>query len=145
MLTWETIRRNLAALLGVDEDIIEYQSAEPYLLAYVGGLSLADMQRVFSVSREEILEVILNFFPDAKFFDRVSPSPLYVYRKLLRSGAFPKIEDFRLFYEDKEVADYFFEKVTQFLTLRYRILSKYRRQDYENYLKRSTRNFPGRV
>jgi hypothetical protein len=149
---WITVRKNLSKLLHISQDVLDFLSNYDIMLAGVSGYCPEDISKSLDVMVSDVRKTLLDnigiYCDNWSGFEESSDiNPYFIFRTLLKTlGKVPSEEEFSdemqrmtgnasfLGEEYKKI----YQIVSMFSTLRYKYLSKYRKEDYGNYLSRNT-------
>jgi len=149
---WTTIRKNLSKLLHISPDVLDFLSNYDIMLAGISGSSIKDVSTGLDVTEIDVRKTLLDnigiYCNNWDGFDESSDiNPYFVFRTMVKTlKRVPSEEEFSdemqrmtgdasfLGEDYKQV----YQIVSIFSTIRYKYLSKYRKEDYGNYLSRNT-------
>lgn len=149
---WSTIRKNLSKLLHISQDVLDFLSNYDIMLSSVSGSSNKDISETLDIDEKEVKKMLLENIGIycnnwSGFKESSTISPYFVFRTLLKTlGRVPEEDEFsdemqRLTGDASFLGEdlkLIYQVVSIFSTLRYKYLSKYRKEDYGNYISRNT-------
>jgi hypothetical protein len=149
---WNTIRKNLSKLLNISQDVLDFLSNYDIMLAGVSGSSIKDISISLDVTEIDVRKTLLDnigiYCNNWDGFDESSDiNPYFVFRTMVKTlGKVPSDEEFsdemqRMTGDASFLGEDYkqiYQVISIFSTLRYKYLSKYRKEDYGNYLSRNT-------
>jgi hypothetical protein len=149
---WSTIRKNLSKVLHISQDVLDFLSNYDIMLASVSGSSNEEVSKNLDIDESDIRKTLLdNIGIFCNHWDGFKESsdinPYFVFKTLVRVlGRVPSDDEFseemqRLTGDASFLGEDYkriYQIVLTFSTLRYKYLSKYRKEDYGNYISRNT-------
>jgi hypothetical protein len=153
---WTTIRKNLSKLLHISTDVLDFLSNYDIMLLGVSGSSPKDISLSLDVEEADVRKTLLDnigiYCNNWDGFEESSDiNPYFVFRTMIKTlGRVPSEDEFSdemqkttgdasfLGEDYKQV----YQVVSMFSTMRYKYLSKYRKEDYGNYISRNTQETP---
>jgi len=150
---WTTIRKNLSKVLHISPDVLDFLADYDIMLQSVSGTSNKDIGESLDIDEKEIRKTILNnigIYCDnwSGFTESSLINPYFVFRSMLKNlKRVPAQEEFigelQRLTGDASFLGEDYEKIYRivsiFSTVRYKYLSKYRKEDYGNYINRNSK------
>lgn len=148
--TWTAIRKNLSKILNISPEILDFLSNYDIILLSLSGMSNKDISKKLNISESSVKKAILiTIGASCNNWDGFRESgclnPYFVMKSLNKElGRVPTEVEFsdemqRLTGDPKylgEELEKIYQLLINFSTQRYTILTKYRKEDYGNYISR---------
>ena len=149
---WSTIRKNLSKLLHISQDVLDFLSNYDIMLASVSGYSVKDISKNLDVEEADVKKTLLDTIGIycsnwSGFTESSSISPYFIFRTMIKTlRRVPSEDEFsdelqRMTGDASFLGEdcrKIYQIVSIFSTIRYKYLSKYRKEDYGNYISRNT-------
>jgi len=141
---WRKTRKILSRLLNISGDIIDFLSCYDILLLSVSGNSLQDISNFLDIDIEVIKDVIARYLGKqfCNVVQHMDYNPYFLFRwYLLKTLSFPSYDEINAELEQyghNNLPKLYYNAIIKFNTLRYYYLSKYRKEDYGNFVRRNS-------
>lgn len=149
---WSTIRKTISKTLHISEDILDFLSNYDILIASVSGTSNQDISKNLDIDEKEVRKTIGDYIGTfcggwEGFEESSEISPYYVFKTVL--GKWARVSPEEEFTSEMQKLTgsteflgidhhQLYNILFTFTSVRYRILAKYRKEDYGNYIRRNT-------
>lgn len=148
---WTTIRKNISKLLHISPDILDFLSNYDIMLASVSGSSNKDISKSLDIEEKEVRKVIHDYIGyycggwDG-FRESSEINPYFVFKSIMKqwSRINPEeefIDEMQRLTGDAGFLGESYEKIfgilVTFSKIRYKFLSRYRKEDNGNYSRRN--------